>query len=323
MSSENRLQIKPVTNRLSRSRLPVCLTLLLLLTVAQADQRQRHSEHGTRTDTIVLGELFTIYKLPYAYDHSVIYNPADKKWHLYGIEAGNKTFIHLTADSLTQRGWQKHESFAYKDYEIWAPHIIEHQGLYYMFYTSIGVPRQIRYAVSKDLFHWSHPSDEPLFAHANDDTDNMKNKDPMVFRHKGQWIMYYSMMKDKKHWVVGYSTSHDLLSWTGPKICFDEHTAEPGVESPFVVKRGNYYYLFLSARPWPHGAEEVFRSKSPFKWKASDLVKRIGPWHAAELVQDLDGQWYLTRSSGNQRDFSMAPLYWNDGVEDGHLKRPN
>lgn len=267
-------------------------------------------------DSMHVGEQITLYKLPYAYDHSIIYMPEQKKWHLYGIEAGNKTFIHLTADSLTQQGWEKQNPFSFKEEEIWAPHIIEYVGVYYMFFTNIGVPREIRLATSRDLYEWKHYSDEPLFAFSNEFTNNMKNKDPMVFRHEGEWIMYYSMMKDDKHWVVGYSTSRDLLNWSDPKICFDEHTEEPGVESPFVVKRKNYFYLFLSARPWPHGAEEVFRSESPYFWKSKDLVKSINPWHAAEVVQDLDGKWYISRSSGSDTDFSLAPLSWNDGLED-------
>ena len=124
------------------------------------------------------------------------------------------------------------------------------------------------------------------------------------------------MLKDDKQWVVGYSTSRDLTQWEGPKICFDENTENPGVESPFVVKRGDYYYLTLSARPtWPHGGQDIFRSKSPFLWKPTDLVKRINPWHAAEIVRDLDGKWYFSRSSGNEQDFRMAELFWNDGLD--------
>lgn len=271
-----------------------------------------------KADSIEIGEQITLYKLPYAYDHSIIFNPEQKKWHLYGIEAGNKTFIHLTADSLTQEGWEKHSPFVYQEEEIWAPHIVEHDGLYYMFFTNIGVPREIRLATSKDLYKWEHYSEEPLFAYSNEFSENLKNKDPMVFWDEvnKQWIMYFSMMKDDKHWVVGYSTSKSLTSWEGPKICFDEHTEEPNVESPFVVKRGKYYYMFLSARPWPHGAEEVFRSESPFLWESEDLVKSINPWHAAEIIQDLDGKWYLSRSSGNQTDFRLAPLFWNDGIKE-------
>ncbi|UDQ98530.1 family 43 glycosylhydrolase [Lentisphaerota bacterium WC36G] len=267
----------------------------------------------TKLANIKVGKEFIIYKLNFAYDHAIIYNKNDKKWHLYGIWKDCRSFVHLTADKLTQRNWKKEDkTFSYKNKNIWAPHIIEHDGLFYMFYTSIGVPREMRLAVSKDLYNWEHPSDKPIFAFTNKYSKNLKNKDPMVFRYKDQWIMYYSMMKDAKHWVVGYSTSNDLYNWSSPKICFDEHTEEPNVESPFVVQRGKYFYLFLSARPWPLGAEEVFVSDSPFKWEAKNIVKSINPWHAAEVVQDLDGKWYLSRSSGEQTDFRLAPMEWND-----------
>ncbi|GAB3655161.1 hypothetical protein GCM10028791_26240 [Echinicola sediminis] len=288
-----------------------------ILLIASCQQKTHEQSVDTESfyGKLELGELSTIYQLPYAYDHTVIYHQDEGKWHLYGIINDNREFIHLTADSLTQEGWEKHDSFRYKGQEIWAPHIIESDGRYHMFYTSIGVPRQIRYAVSEDLYNWKHPFKEPLFAFKNEHTDNMKNKDPMVFKYKDQWIMYYSMMKDDKHWVVGYSTSKDLIKWSDPKICFDEHTESPGVESPFVVQRGDYFYLTLSARPWPHGAQEFFISKSPFHWESKDLVKSVYPWHAAELVEDLDGQWYMTRSSGDQSDFRIAPLQWNDGLK--------
>ncbi len=293
--------------------------VIFLLQTSCVGKRQNQSVVVTsENDSISIGEELTIYKMPYAYDHSIIYNVEQRKWHLYGIEAGNKTFIHLTADSLTQQGWKKHKPFAYKKEEIWAPHIIENNGFFYMFFTNIGVPREICLSISKDLFEWEDYSEEPLFAYSNEYTENQKNKDPMVFwdELRKQWIMYFSMMKDDKHWVVGYSVSTDLVNWKGRKICFDEQTEEPGVESPFVVKRGDFYYLFLSARPWPHGAEEVFRSETSFLWESEDLVKSINPWHAAEVVQNLDGKWYLSRSSGSETDFRLAPLFWNDGIED-------
>jgi hypothetical protein len=272
------------------------------------------SFHGRATQSphIEIGALMTLYKTDYLNDHTIIYSAHEKKWHLYGIEHPHTRFIHLTADSLTQEGWDKREPFTDGSAEIWAPHIVHHDDQYHMFYTKIGVPREIHHVVSKDLDQWSE-SQGPVLALANEQNENLKNKDPMVFwdEERKQWIMYYSRMKDDKHWVVGCSTSHDLHTWSDHRICFDEHTASPGVESPFVVKYGDDYYLFLSARPWPAGGEDVFRSQSPYSWNVDGLVKRIDPWHAAEVVRDLDGKWYLTLSSGTQaRDLRMAPLYW-------------
>ena len=40
---------------------------------------------------IEVGEMWDMYKLPFAFDHSIIYSEEDKKWHLYGIEGGCRT----------------------------------------------------------------------------------------------------------------------------------------------------------------------------------------------------------------------------------------
>ncbi|MDR3269693.1 MAG: family 16 glycosylhydrolase [Tannerella sp.] len=267
---------------------------------------------------IEVGEPITLYKIPYLNDHTVTYHEKDAKWHVYGIMEGEKKFIHLTADSLTQTPWVREEDFCVGscEKEIWAPHIIRHEDTYYMFYTMISAPREIRCATSKDLFHWEH-FPEPLLASSNEYTNDQKNKDPMVFRDndRNQWIMYYSMMKDKEHWVVGYSTSNDLIKWSKPQICFDENNTSPGVESPFVVKRGEYYYLFLSARPWPQGGQDIFRSQSPYFWDTHHPIARIDPWHAAEVIRDRDGEYYLTRATGTLlKNFCIAPIYWHDGL---------
>lgn len=284
----------------------------LFLAIFLLSKDSTSSEVGN-IELIELGETITLYKTPYLNDHSIIFNPKEKKWHLYGIVSPHTSFIHLTADSLTQQGWAKENSFSDGSAEIWAPHIIHHDNLYHMYYTKIGIPREIHHVISEDLYHWSK-STEPVLALFNDYSANLKNKDPMVFRddEKKQWVMYYSMMKDDKHWVVAYSISEDLDSWSEPQICFDENTDSPGVESPFVVKHEDYYYLFLSARPWPVGGEDIFRSKTPYLWHADNLVKRIDPWHAAEVVRDLNGKWFLTLSSGTQaKDLKIAPLYWD------------
>ena len=290
------------------------VVVILMLTALMYNCNMDTKKHDFKNDAynLEVGDLKTIFKMPFAYDHSIIWCETNKKWHLYGIIDPTHVFIHLTADSLNQENWERQEDFTYNGRAIWAPHIIEHENLYYMFFTAINEPREIRLAISSDCHKWKFV-DQPLIAWKNEHTENMKAKDPMIFYNedKEQWIMYVSMMKDDKHWVVGYATSKDLYKWSEPNICFDENTEEPGVESAFVVKKDGLYYLFLSARPWPNGAEEVFVSDTPYYFDAKNIVKSWNPWHAAEVIQDHDGQWYLTRSSGTEQDFRIAPLHWN------------
>lgn len=266
-------------------------------------------------DLIEIGKGIHSFTGIYINDHSVIYNPIEKKWHMYGIVNDEKSFIHLTADSLTQPNWVENKHFNDLGKTIWAPHIISDKGRYFMFYTRIGVPRQIVCSESTNLWNWTEP--KLILASRTSIGTDAKNKDPMVLRDKGQWIMYYSIMKDSMKWAIGYSTSSDLKTWSNPQICFDEDTSNPQVESPFVVKRGNYYYIFVSARPWPYGYMEVFRSLSPYSWKVTDKVKWLD-WHAPEIVRDLDGKWYITLCGyePERNGFSVWALYWNDYLDD-------
>lgn len=250
----------------------------------------------------------------YINDHTLVYDPAGRKWHMFGIVQGETAFLHLTADALTQPRWTEADAYRDGGAKIWAPHIIADRGTYYMFYTRVGVPREIVVATSTDLTSWSRP--RRVLASTGPGGIDLKNKDPMVLWDGDRWILYVSMLKDATHWVVAYSVSRDLRTWSAPQPCFDEETTMPGVESPFVVRRGSHYYLFLSARPWPYGFVEVFRSSSPVRWQRTDKVKWMD-WHAPEIVRDLDGQWYITLCGyERERDgFSIAPLAWNDYLE--------
>lgn len=277
--------------------------------------------------TLEVGAYKLLYPSEYINDHCVIYDADNGKWHMYGIQKGHRSFIHLTAKSLTQSPWMRETDFTYRGREIWAPHVITWNNKYWMYFTAIGTPRQIVLSTTVDLAGgaWTHYANNPILAQLNPDGSDGKNKDCMLLRAGDQWIMYYSMVKGKvegkDYWVVGYSTSRDLLNWSKPRIAFDEDPpADPGVESPFVVHRGKYYYLFLSARPWPDGGVDVFRSESPYRWNPKqDFIKRFPKEptkaHAMEIVQDLDGKWYITRCGPKMGGWWIAPIVWNDGQD--------
>lgn len=275
-----------------------------------------------------VGEPRLAYEIEYFNDHTVVYNPDDGLWHVFGIISPQSEFIHLVSESLTSGDWTRHDNFNLGDgTEIWAPHIVrDNDGLYHMFYTRIGSPREIGHSVSDDLFHWAH-TEEPILALRTPSGADAKNKDPMILRDGDRWIMYYSRVKERvdgeDYWALGTSVSTDLVHWTDHSLAFDEdRPADPGVESPFVVRRGDRYYLFLSARPWPSGGVDVFISEDPLHWEAADEPDhRVFPWHAAEVVRDLDGIWYLTLSGGFYEqnglgdDFKIAALQWLDGLD--------
>lgn len=285
-----------------------CLVVLSVITVIFLTIHL-NSKNGVKRFSV--GDISTLYYIEYFNDHSIIYDTLSQTWHCYGIIHPHTKFIHLTSKKLTE-GWKLKDYFTDDGSAIWAPHIIKHSSVYHMYYTKIGTPREICHATSKDLDSWKIDS-TPVLALKNEYSENLKNKDPMVFYNKNssEWIMYYSVMKDAKNWVVGYSTSRDLKSWSEFKICFDENNPSPGVESPYVIEKDGKFYLFLSARPWSVGGVDVFVSDNPYFWNPGDHVKRFYPWHACEIIEDLDGQMYMTLSSGEAADdLRIAPLYF-------------
>ena len=80
-----------------------------------------------------------------------------------------------------------------------------------------------------------------------------------------------------------------------------------------MVRRGNVYYLFIGPRGGYVGTE-VFASKTPFQWRLEDCVGRIDS-HAAEVVRDTDGNWYVSHCGWAQAGVCLAPLIWDDGLD--------
>ncbi len=308
----------------------IVLTAVFILSLLAGCSNAR-PDAPAKKGIITLGEYKLLYASNYINDHAVVYDAANRQWHMFGIHGSQKSFLHLTSDSLTAPGWTKQADFVYRGREIWAPYVLSHAGKFWMFYTAIGTPREIVLSTSADLQanRWMHAPQNPVLARKNADGSDGKNKDPMILRDGDQWIMYYSAVKKRQggqdYWVVGASTSRDLVNWSEMTIVFDENLPnDPGVESPFVVKRGKDYYLFLSARPW-HGGNhdggvDVFRSRSPFSWNpVTDHVRRFprdpDKAHAPEIVRDLDGKWYMTMCGHGKGGWWIAPLEWNDGLD--------
>jgi len=120
------------------------------------------------------GEFFKIYDPStsetekwYINDHCFI-RDIDGVWHLFGITdreplnpaSDTRNFAHATAMKLTQRPWDKKPYALTADANagekhLWAPHIILHDGTYYMFYCAGSLKGNSKYrihlATSKDL----------------------------------------------------------------------------------------------------------------------------------------------------------------------------
>ncbi|MCJ1676564.1 family 43 glycosylhydrolase [Streptomyces sp. APSN-46.1] len=258
----------------------------------------------------------------YLNDHTLI--KAGGRWHLFSIvgdsappgqspdSATEVAFAHASAPDL-HGPWTTHahaltvDPAYFGEEHLWAPHVVEAGGTFWMFYAAGGQGgAAINLATSTDLFTWTRVPSGPLFR-------GLAARDPMVLRIGGRWLMYYTELSGtgSRH-VVSFRRSDDLVHWSEPGIAFtDESTGATAsvTESPGVVERDGWYYLFIGPRNGYDGTD-VFASRDPFHFTLDDYAGHV-PGHAVEVV--TDGQeWYASAAGWFHRGLYVAPLHWRD-----------
>jgi len=261
-------------------------------------------------------------------DHTFVQGP-DKMWHLFGITHPKKLefdkdpgrqLAHATAETLLQKPW-KAQPFAltrdwekYREFLLWAPYVIRHEGTYYMF-VCVGDPSdhsryRIHLLTSTDLKDWTRSPDNPMVV------DGFDGRDPFVMRVSDQWVLYYTANSTPEcgNHIVACVTSKDLVHWGNRKVAFMHPRAGSfggPTESPFIVRRGDNYYLFVCDNEWT----DVYLSHDPFHWDFGQKNTRIKS-HASEIVRDTDGKWYISHAGWTGGPLDIAPLQWHDGLDD-------
>ncbi|MBN1528862.1 MAG: hypothetical protein JW895_07355 [Thermoleophilaceae bacterium] len=260
-------------------------------------------------------------------DHTFAKGP-DGLWHLFAIthpkpydhalDPGTR-LAHATARSLEQRGWRD-EGFALTadpergEHLLWAPHVVERDGTFHMF-VCVGAAEgdlfSIRRYESDDLWAWRRTEGPPAV------TDGVEARDPMVVRAGGRWVLYYTATErpDGGRFVVAAVTSEDLVSWGPRRIVFTHPRAGAfggPTESPFVVRRGPAWYLFVTDDEVVH----VYASRDPFEWSFDDHVFAYRG-RACEVVRDETGAWFISHVGWELGGLALAPLEWHDGFDDG------
>ena len=259
----------------------------------------------------------------YLNDHTLV-RGHDGTWHLFGITAPEPArpleevhFLHATAPSLTGP-WQAHDPVMPADPDrgethVWAPHVIEHDGLYWMFFTG-GTPDHERYrielATSADLWQWQR-AERPLFE------DGFDARDPMVARVGDEWVLYYtrtSAPQGGTHQVAA-RTSRDLREWSRPRVVFDsgvEGTFGGPTESPFVMQ------VDQSGQPplWAlsvcdatlYDVTRLYLSEDPFLWAGAPVA--VVPEHCPEYVVDEHGHHWVTGAGWGRGGLHLRPFEW-------------
>jgi hypothetical protein len=258
----------------------------------------------------------------YINDHTFVQGP-DGTWNLFGIThtepadpLNESFFAHATADTLTQAQYTKQAPVIQADpalgeKHVWAPYVLQDNGTYYMFYSAglddNHTEYQIRLATSTDLYHWTK-REQPLF------TDGFDARDPMVLRVGNRWVMYYTANSTPSggNHEVAYRTSTDLIHWGSKQVAFTHPavgTFGGPTESPFVVAKDGSYYLFICCDK-SYTDTRVYKSQDPLHFDVSQLAGHIDA-HAAEVVKDTDGQYYVSGAGWGMGGVYLRPLDFN------------
>jgi len=243
----------------------------------------------------------------YVNDHCVI-KGNDDQWHLFGITnhgVGPDTeryFVYGAGESLggvlAERG-----KVCDDGNRAWAPCVVEHEGMYYMYYG----PGITKLAVTHEPQHW--------MGHQVNVTGNPPmsvNRDHMVIKVGDKWLMYVTGVKDGCS-CISMLTSTDLINWAFCGYALTSTKSAPlnpswgAFESPFVVLHEGLYYLFTTytvcAQEDYHNTL-VFCSKDPYSFgeytgdNHGEIVVAEIKAHAGEILFD-NGKYYITTCGWN------------------------
>lgn len=234
-----------------------------------------------------------------------------ERFHLFATRAATVwpsgteiEFQHASSVDLVD--WTTHDPIDLRrpgvaETEIWAPHVVRHDGRWWMFYTGVVYTRggqssnvqRIVSAVSDDLFTWQPTSTvlegDPHFTawgSARPWGDDLR--DPMLWAEEDGWSLFATVRLHDDRQAIALATSSDLHEWTwaGPL----EITAGPVAESPTLARYRERYWLIWTGRTelWAASAETP---EGPYRLEELD-VKGF----AAESLELADGSLLLGRS---------------------------
>ncbi len=240
-------------------------------------------------------------------DHSLIQDDSGT-WHLFGITSHaeedfsecERYFVHA-AGALNGEPMQELQKVCDNGVRAWAPCVVRQGPRYIMHYG----PSPMRMASSMELTHWMEHS--PVIQGAPLDSCH---RDSMVLpKPGGGWWMYITGIDENMNGVISVLESEDLITWTFLRFALrttDACGVKPpwgGTESPFVVYREGLYYLFITltdCKQHNYHNTLVFASEDPTDFgcysgnpERDGVVAQLHA-HAPEVIQEQDGQWYIS-----------------------------
>ena len=277
-------------------------------------------------------------------DHSFV--EKDGRMHLFynrdfvGYEWDTmpvNTVGHAVTDDLVNWTWEAPvlsvDSARFENYQVWSPGVVEKNGTYYMYYTGVNYncAQAICLATSRDLYHWEKYGDGPVVKPGPWGSWTPERwsdcRDSMVFvDNDGTAYMYYCTARRRPdggmETAVGVASSTDMVNWTD-RGAYTFDICDITLESPFVLRRGDKYYMFYTN--CGHGTAYAVSDDPISGWQSLGMLLpySIPPECPANVpscaeVFEFKGQWYISsclREPGCEQYLELFRLTWNsDGT---------
>jgi sucrose-6-phosphate hydrolase SacC (GH32 family) len=285
----------------------------------------------------------------YMKDHCLVCK--DGRWHLFAPlgkigtswedPGSEETAEHMVSTDLVH--WQhlgtavaasRRDGYFDKTMGGIAPHVIQHDGTYFMFYSgwtfpskrpnfnNTGYRMSIGLATSRDLDYWEKPKEFAKDGLGVSGTDCCVVRDES----KGRWLMYTWTGQTPVY------QSRDLWHWSPAGTALTSVDMGGGIgESPFVMRHPQsqkwiiFFHHGYSVSDDPLKFPPV--RQYPFKagWHPIAGVKASGAWGDgtngqadddgagfAHEVLEFSGQWYMTGVVGRDGQFKLkfTPIAW-------------
>jgi hypothetical protein len=274
-------------------------------------------------------------------DHTVI-RASDGTIHMFYIRADEsvpesqraKALGHVTTTDF--KHWTHHPDVipvvpnTWEESFIWAPHIVEHQGAYLMFYTGVNryYAQATGIAFSFDLFNW-YKGDNPIYTPDTtwaswSETSWSNSRDPFVIRDdQGVWHLMTTAWTKQSQGAISHATAtdQDLGAWTdqGPLFVHPGPKAWHVLESCNVHKvDGKWHMTFTEQNVGGSSYLQADAITGP--WNYSER-QPFDAGHATELFQ-IGNQWMLSRHTTFTFDGAPRYVIKFDDVQWGTATKP-
>lgn len=218
-------------------------------------------------------------------DHSWI-RDAQGVFHLFfqneGVGSGRSSIEHYSSPDLVRLDYVgvalSPNPLGWESFGLWAPHVVERDGVYFMFYTGVdgrgaNASQRIGLATSTDLVHWTrrpinncpetsgdgcvYTCDESWTAWSGGPVAyNHQCRDPFVIwdADGASWVLFATAKSLNQYAMITVARSADLDHWTGEGYLDATRRLENGVgaqatggqaeNAQVFAHQGTFYLLF-------------------------------------------------------------------------------